>query len=78
MTDKTEPEGAQHLYGSKKKSNPISVKIGVLVRINKTKISFDKGYLPNWTSELFKGIKIHMSSPQLVQLVDFCGENSEG
>ena len=24
------------------------------VRINKTKRTFDKGYLPNWTQELFQ------------------------
>ncbi|XP_045156892.1 uncharacterized protein LOC123523241 [Mercenaria mercenaria] len=76
VTEKTEPEVSQHLYGSK--SKPISVKVGDLVRINKTKRTFDKVYLPNWTKELFKVIHIRRSLPPAVQLEDLGGEKIEG
>ena len=35
------------------KSKP-KFKVGYFVRIDKTKRTFDKGYLPNWTQELFQ------------------------
>jgi hypothetical protein len=50
----------------------------VIVRINKTKKTFDKGYLPNWTTELFKVTSIRHSSPPTVKLEDLGGEAIEG
>lgn len=49
-----------------------------LVRINKTKRTFEKRYLPNWTTELFRVIHIPRSSPQTVQLEDLGTERIEG
>lgn len=78
VTENKEPEVSHHLYGSKRKSKPLSVNVGDFVRINKTKRTFDKGYLPNWTKELFKVIHIRRSSPPTVQLEDLGGEKIEG
>lgn len=78
VSAKTEPQVAQHLYGSVKKSKSLPVKVDDLVRINKTKRTFDKGYLPNWTTELFKVVSIRHSSPPTVQLEDLAGEKIEG
>ena len=78
VNENTEPEVSQNLYGAGEKSNPIPVKVGDLVRINKTKRTFDKGYLPNWTTELFKVIHIRGSNPPTVQLEDLGGERIEG
>lgn len=78
VTPDTEPEVARHLYGSKNKIKSLPVQVGDLVRINKTKKTFDKGYLPNWTTELFKVTSIRHSSPPTVKLEDLGGEAIEG
>jgi hypothetical protein len=54
------------------------VKVGDMVRINKSKKTFEKGYLPNWTTELFKVIKVKKTDPPTVQIEDLGGEKIEG
>ena len=55
-----EAKVSEILFGNKKsncknsKSSQAKFKVGDFVRINKTKRTFEKGYLPNWTQELFK------------------------
>jgi len=78
VTPKNEPEIARRLYGSRTKKARLPVKVGDLVRINKTKKTFEKGYLPNWTLELFKIIHIRRTSPPTVQLEDLAGERIKG
>jgi len=73
-----EPVIAQRLYGPHTKSQKLPVQVGDLVRINKTKKTFDKGYLPNWTTELFKVVHIRQSKPITVELEDLDGERIEG
>ena len=51
VTIQNKPEVSEILYGKNKSK---SVRSKLKVRINKTKRTFDKGYLPNWTQELFK------------------------
>jgi hypothetical protein len=41
------------LYGKPGKPETSPLKVGDRVRISKAKRTFDKGYLPNWTTELF-------------------------
>ena len=55
VTLKNEPQVSENLYG-KSNSNKVKpkFKLGDYMRINKTKRTFDKGYLPNWTHELFQ------------------------
>ena len=47
----------RHLYGAKEKAKIRSKKykymVGDLVRISKERLVFGKGYLPNWTEEIF-------------------------
>lgn len=54
------------------------IQVGDLVRINKTKRTFDKGYLPNWTTELFKVTKVNMTRPTTFSIQDLAGEHIEG
>lgn len=56
----------------------LPVQKGDLVRINKTKKTFEKGYLPNWTTELFKVIQVKKTNPPTVQIEDLGGEKIEG
>ena len=54
------------------------VKEGDLVRLSKAKTIFDKGYLPNWTEELFK-VEGHLLRPKKVyKLKDMKDEAVKG
>ena len=41
------------LYGKHEKDRKPTLKVGDVVRISKTRRTFKKGYLPNWSEELF-------------------------
>lgn len=45
-------------------------KIGDIVRISKHKSLFEKGYTPNWSTELFKITKINVTNPATYMLED--------
>lgn len=49
-------------------------KVGDIVRISKYKHIFSKGYTPNWTTELFKVVKINITNPVTYQLEDSTGQ----
>lgn len=53
-------------------------KVGDLVRISKNKHVFEKGYTPNWTTELFKVIKVHITNPITYLLQDLRGNPISG
>ena len=59
-TVQNEAKVSEILFGNKKsncknsKSSQAKFKVGDFVRINKTKRTFEKRFLPNWTQELFK------------------------
>ena len=46
-------------------------KVGEFVRISKYKHVFDKGYTPNWTTEIFKITKIQHTNPVTYLLEDY-------
>ena len=49
--------------------------MGDFVRINKTKRTFDKGYLPNWTQELFQILAVvKTQTPITYKIKDLEGE----
>ena len=49
--------------------------MGDFVRINKTKRTFDKGYLPNWTQELFQILAVvKTQTPITYKIKDIEGE----
>ena len=52
--------------------------IGDKVRISKKKKTFEKGYTPNWSEELFVIDKQLDTSPVTYALKDLKGENTEG
>lgn len=53
-------------------------KAGDLVRLSKYKHAFEKGYTPNWTTEIFKVKKIQHTNPITYLLDDLRGEPIEG
>lgn len=72
------------VYGEKKKKKRAErakndVKVGDMVRISKVKSIFAKGYLPNWTEELFTVAEINTKySPTTYKLKDYNNEMIEG
>src|SRR5271167_2382516 len=55
-----------------------NVKIGDYVRISKVKSVFGRGFLPNWTEEVFTVSKIVNTTPKQYKLNDESGEEVEG
>lgn len=53
-------------------------KIGDHVRISKYKSVFEKGYTPNWTSEIFKIRKVQLTDPYSYLLEDNTGNEIVG
>jgi len=49
-------------------------KIGDKVRISLQRAVFTKGYLPNWSTEIFTVVKINKTSPLTYQLEDYTGK----
>ena len=67
----------QTLYGKLvKKKEQYKFKIGDHVRLSKLKRTFEKGYLPNWTTELFR-ISKRMKGPKY-KVTDLQGEEIQG
>jgi hypothetical protein len=53
-------------------------KVGDHVRITKYKSIFDKGYEPNWSTEIFKIDKIQITDPITYIIEDYKGEKISG
>lgn len=53
-------------------------KVGNRVRISKMKGRFEKGYLPNWSTEIFTVIDVLKTNPVTYKLADYKGEVLEG
>ena len=54
------------------------LKSGDRVRISKTRRIFDKGYLPNWTEEIFTISEAFKTNPPTYKLHDYSGDPIEG
>ena len=77
VTPSKESQVSTVLYKTKRTKTLYKTKD--LVRINKTKRTFDKGYLPNWTRELFKIIRVNKTHyPVTYVLEDLNGERIAG
>jgi hypothetical protein len=75
-------ENAQKLFEKIYKAPPNAsspkFKQGDIIRINKEKGKFAKGYLPNYTEELFKISRVKYSDPPHYKLEDLNGEQILG
>ena len=77
VTIQNEREVSEILYGkNKSKSTCSKLNVDDYVRINKTKRTLDKGYLPNWTQELFKiSSVVETQFPIIYKIEDLDGES---
>ncbi len=57
---------------------PPKFALGDWVRISREKGHFEKGYLPNWSREIFKVISILHTNPRVYEINDFLGERIKG
>lgn len=65
-------------YSHVKIAGPHKFKKGDIVRISKARHVFTKGYLPQWTTELFKIIKVQLTNPATYLLEDSFGRPISG
>ncbi|XP_036147594.1 uncharacterized protein LOC118647233 [Monomorium pharaonis] len=61
------------VYSSIKIAGRAKFKVGDSVHVNKFKTVFEKGYTPNWTTEVFKIIKVQHTNPVTYLLEDYRG-----
>ena len=68
----------QRMYGSTDVRSRVKLEVGDKVRISKTKHVFEKGYLPNWTEEIFTVSEAIATSPPTYKIIDYGGEEVKG
>ena len=80
ITAENAAEVRDEIYTKREKSkSKDDIKVGDIVRISKVKSVFEKGYLPNWTEEIFTVASINRKySPITYKLKDYDGEVIEG
>lgn len=66
------------VYNNIKIAAPAKFKVGEFVRVSKFKTVFDKGYTPNWTTEVFKIVKVQATNPATYLLQDSSGNSVAG
>ncbi|XP_029675187.1 uncharacterized protein LOC115242784 [Formica exsecta] len=66
------------VYSNIKIATPAKFKIADPVRVSKFKTIFEKGFTPNWTTEIFRIAKIQRTNPVTYLLKDSRGEPIAG
>ncbi|XP_024871855.1 uncharacterized protein LOC112454595 [Temnothorax curvispinosus] len=66
------------VYNAIKIAGPAKFKAGDSVRVSKYKTIFEKGYTPNWTTEVFKIVKVQRTNPVTYLLEDYRGKSVSG
>lgn len=62
------------MFHNIKLMGPVKFKVGDFVRISKHKSVFAKGYTPNYSTELFKVVKVKIGNPVTYLLEDLLGK----
>ena len=80
VTKENEHKVWETLFGTKQrtKKQKFKFEIGDLVRVSRYKMIFEKGYLANWTEEIFKIYKRKGTPVPTYKLKDWSGEEIEG
>ncbi|XP_024891526.1 uncharacterized protein LOC112467234 [Temnothorax curvispinosus] len=66
------------VYSHVKIAAPARFKVGDSVRVSKFKTIFEKGYTPNWTTKVFRIVKVQKINPVTYLLEDSCGKPVAG
>ena len=67
----------QRMYGHEGGGTP-KYRVGDQVHISKAKRHFEKGYMANWTEELFTIVDAHRSEPTVYHFADWHGDKLDG
>lgn len=78
VTKENEKQILKHAYTYPKLIRKNRYQVGDFVRISKFKTVFEKGYTPNWTTEIFKVIAINNKFPVTYLLEDYTGQQISG
>jgi len=62
------------VYSAIKVAGSAKFKVGDSVRVSKYKTIFEKDYTPNWTTEVFKILKVQRINPVTYLLEDYHGK----
>ncbi|XP_067216859.1 uncharacterized protein [Linepithema humile] len=57
---------------------PLKTKVGDPVRVSKFKTVFEKGYTPNWSTEVFKIATVQRTNPVTYLIKDYRGDSVTG
>ncbi|KAK9744508.1 hypothetical protein QE152_g7667 [Popillia japonica] len=74
VTPEHERQLLSSMYNNIKIQGAQRFRVGDIVRLNKHKTIFEKGYLPNWTTELFKITKANITNAATYMLEDMQGK----
>ncbi|XP_024891137.1 uncharacterized protein LOC112466974 [Temnothorax curvispinosus] len=66
------------VYSAIKIAGPAKFKVCDSVRVSKYKTIFEKGYTPNWNTEVFKIVKVQRTNPVTYLLEDYRGKSVAG
>lgn len=80
VTVRNEKSILLHIYGKFQvnRTRKIKFKVGDKVRISKYKHVFEKGYTPNWTTEIFTISQVVNTDPVMYKLKDYQDQPIEG
>jgi hypothetical protein len=81
-TEASKPENKfevlnNHGYQHHQQMNP-KFEVGDRVRISRVKAVFEKGYLPNWSEEIYEITEVKQTNPFTYNLKDMAGETIAG
>lgn len=74
VTSENEDEARRHIYKTRnkaKKRKKNRFKVGDRVRVSRYKHVFEKGYVPNWTTEIFTIAAVKPTTPVTYHLEDY-------
>ncbi|XP_029674530.1 uncharacterized protein LOC115242407 [Formica exsecta] len=78
VTPATADKFLNTVYSNVKVAAPARFKVGDPVRVSKAKTIFKKGYTLNWSTEVFKIVKVQKPNPVIYVLKDSCGNPVAG
>ena len=84
LSDTRNPANYQDVHNSlyvkvnARKATPAKFHVGDKVRIKRKKGSFDKGFIPNWTEEVFTISSVKATKPPTYTIKDTLGEPIQG
>jgi hypothetical protein len=78
VTERNEKQLLNTVYNRRKIFKKNKFKVNDFVRISKNKTIFEKGYIPNWSTEIIQIVKVKLTNPVTYVLKDYKNETILG